>query len=566
MTEKLPPVPTATVDDDAPSDPARRKLLAGMALAGAALAMGGRQASASSQGIRADGAADRMLDAALRKHIRHVVVIYAENRSFNNLFGDFPGLAQPLSALGPERYRQRDRDGRLFDTLPPIWHGLVPHKQVLNGREYLIGEDAISGLANAPFALATPDGQPLPQALVTRDLIHSFYNNQLQINGGKNDGFVAWGDSGALVMGHYGDSADKLALWQLAKQYTLCDNFFMGAFGGSFLNHQYLAAARPPFFPHADQGSAKFQITELEGDDPTGIWPKLAEDSPASAMQGRPKFASRMALTPDFWAVNTMGPPYAPAFTADPKNPRLADPTDPSTLPPQVHATIGDRLSAAGIDWAWYAGGWKLALDGKGVRGTLDVFPYAPNFQIHHQPFNYFKTFAPGTVARAKHLRDGGTGSSSAANRFIADIEHGRLPPVAFYKPEGDLNMHAGYSDVAAGDAHIVQIVEALRKSPLWPHTMVVITVDENGGWWDHVAPPKGDRWGPGTRIPALVVSPYAKRGHVEHTIYDTGSIQRFINRRFGLEPLPGIAMRDQAMIAAGGPAPGDLTETLQFA
>ena len=564
MTDKPPPAPAAADADDAPADPARRKLLGGMALAGAALAVGGGQVVAADGG-HARSASDRALDAALRKHIRHVVVIYAENRSFNNLFGDFPGLAQPLSALAPEQYRQRDRDGRVLETLPPIWHGLIPHKQVLYGREYQIGEEAIHGLANAPFALVTPEGEPLPQALVTRDLIHSFYNNQLQINGGRNDGFVAWGDSGALVMGRYGDSADKLALWQLAKQFTLCDNFFMGAFGGSFLNHHYLIAAQAPYFPHADQGPAKFQITELEGDDPTGIRPKLAEDSPASAMQGRPKFASRMALTPDFWAVNTMGPPYAPAFTDDPKNPLLADPADPSTLPPQSHATIGDRLSAKGIDWAWYAGGWQLALDGKGVRGTRDSFPYAPNFQIHHQPFNYFEAFAPGTRARAQHLRDGGTGSTAATSRFIADIERGTLPAVAFYKPQGDLNMHAGYSDVSAGDAHIVQIIEALQKSPLWPHTMVVITVDENGGWWDHVAPPRGDRWGPGTRIPALVVSPHAKRGHVDHTIYDTGSVQRFINRRFGLDPLPGIALRDKAMRDAGGPPPGDLTNALQF-
>ncbi|GAB3779619.1 acid phosphatase [Dyella agri] len=565
MTEKLPPVPPSAIDD-APIDPARRRLLGGIAIAGAALAVGSSKASMLNHDPRVADAADSALDVALRKHIRHVVVIYAENRSFNNLFGGFPGLAQPLSALKPEQFQQRDRDGKLLDTLPPIWHGLMPHKQTLNGREYQITEDAIHGLTNAPFALTTPEGEPLPQALVTRDLIHNFYNNQLQINGGRNDGFVAWGDSGALVMGHYGDSADKLALWQLARQYTLCDNFFMGAFGGSFLNHQYLIAAQPPFFPDADQGSAKFQIAELEGDDPTGILPKLAEDSPASAMQGRPKFASRMALTPDFWAVNTMGPPYAPAFTEDPKTPSLADPTDPSTLPPQVHATIGDRLDAAGVDWAWYGGGWQLALDGKGVRGTHDAFPYGPNFQIHHQPLNYFKAFAPGSAARKRHLRDGGTGNDASTNRFIADIAKGRLPPVAFYKPQGDLNMHAGYSDVAAGDAHITGIIEALQKSPLWQHTLVVITVDENGGWWDHVAPPKGDRWGPGTRIPALVISPHAKRGYVDHTIYDTGSIQRFLNRRFGLEPLPGIAIRDEAMRDAGGPAPGDLTAALQFA
>lgn len=564
MTEKLPPAPTTTADD-APADPSRRKLLGGFAIAGAALAVGGCQTSVPKRPAAAVSAADTALDTALREHVQHVLVIYAENRSFNNLFADFPGLARPLSGLTPTQYRQRDRNGQVLDTLPPIWHGLVPHKQTLDGRDYQIGEDAFRNLANVPFALATPDGKPLPQALVTRDLIHSFYTNQLQINGGKNDGFVAWGDSGALVMGRYGDNADKLALWQLARQYTLCDNFFMGAFGGSFFNHQYLVAAQPPFYPHADTSPAKIQITVLDGDDPKGIHPKLADDSPASAMQGKPKYASRMALTPDFWAVNTMGPAYQPAWTKDPANPLLADPNDYGTLPPQVHATIGDRLSAANIDWAWYGGGWQMALDGKGDEGLSSTFPVSPNFQVHHQPFNYFKSFAPGTAARAAHLRDGGVGSTASTNKLLADIAAGTLPPVAFYKPQGNLNMHAGYSDVAAGDRHIDDVINAIKQSPLWANTVVIVTVDENGGWWDHVASPKGDRWGPGTRIPALVISPFAKRGHVEHTVYDTGSIQRFINRRFKLEPLPGIVLRDNAMIAAGGKVPGDLTETLQF-
>ncbi|MGP1666979.1 MAG: alkaline phosphatase family protein, partial [Rhodanobacter sp.] len=75
----------------------------------------------------------------------------------------------------------------------------------------------------------------------------------------------------------------------------------------------------------------------------------------------------------------------------------------------------------------------------------------------------------------------------------------------------------------------------------------------------------QGDRGGPGSRIPALLVSPFAKRGFVDHTIYDTGSILRFITRRFGLDKLPGLQRRDDAMIAAGGPPPGDLTAALQF-
>ncbi|WP_462177011.1 alkaline phosphatase family protein, partial [Acinetobacter baumannii] len=69
-----------------------------------------------------------------------------------------------------------------------------------------------------------------------------------------------------------------------------------------------------------------------------------------------------------------------------------------------------------------------------------------PNFQYHHQPFNYFKQFAPGTKERAEHLRDGGLGDSPISNKFIADIVAGKLPAVAFYKPQGNLNLHAGYS------------------------------------------------------------------------------------------------------------------------
>jgi acid phosphatase len=549
---------------DTPLDPERRRLLGGLVLAGAALTFGGCRSTDGRVSSAASAAADKALDALLQQHIQTVVVLYAENRSFNNLFAGFPGLAQPLQDLASPAYRQRDRDGSLLETLPPIWGGLAPQAQVVDGRRYQIGEQAITGLPNRPFPLRTPEGDALPHGVVTRDLIHRFYENQLQINGGRNDGFVAWGNTGAMLMGHYADSAATLRLWGLARQYTLCDNFFMGAFGGSFLNHQYLIAAQPPYYPHADRSPGRFQIARVQGDDPTGIHPVPAEDSPASAMQGRPRWAARDGLTPDFWAVNTLGPAYAPTYSQDKVDPRLAAPDTPNTLPPQVHLTIGDALSARGVDWAWYAGGWKLALDGHG-DGDPKVFPETPNFQIHHQPLNYFRNFAPGTAARQQHLRDAGIGQTSASNHFLAAAEAGALPPVTFYKPQGDLNMHAGYSSVAAGDEHLARVVETLQQSPQWPNMLVVITVDENGGWWDHVAPPKGDRWGPGTRVPALVISPFARRDVVDHTIYDTGSILRFITRRWGLQKLPGLQLRDASMIAAGGPPPGDLTAALQF-
>src|SRR5262249_44074734 len=157
-----------------------------------------------------------------------------------------------------------------------------------------------------------PSGEPLSRGIVTRDLVHLFYHNQMQINGGRNDGFVAWGDSGALVMGHYGDTCESLRLAQLARRFTLCDAFFMGAFGGPSLNHQSLPAAQPPYYPNADKTPSKDWIAAIEGD-PKGTKLKPQPDSPARALDGPPKFGKN-SLTPDFWAVNTMFPKYPPTL------------------------------------------------------------------------------------------------------------------------------------------------------------------------------------------------------------------------------------------------------------
>ncbi len=566
IVKKSPQDPTSTPTDPTPENPQRRRLLGGMALAGGALAIGPAQAHTDTARHKPQRALSATaVDRHLQEKIQHVVVIYAENRSFNNLFPDFPGLQHPMSQVTPAQARQVDRDGNVLDVLPPIWGGLAPEEQVVEHRRYKIGEDAIGPLPNAPYPLRTADGKPLPHGVVTRDLVHRFYENQMQINGGRNDRFAAWSDAGGLVMGHYGDAPATLRLWSLAREYTLCDNFFMGAFGGSFLNHQYLVAAQAPYYPNADKSPARLQISKLASDRPDEIHLAEQEDSPGSALNGKPRFVRSGALTPDFWAINTMSPPFQPSTSQDPTRRDYAAADSPNTLPPQTHRHIGDALDAKGVEWAWYAGGWGLAVQGKGDTGDTSEFPTSPNFQIHHQPFNYFANLAPGTPARAQRLRDGGLGDSAPENRFLADVQAGTLPAVTFYKPQGNLNMHAGYSDVAAGDRHIAMVIDALRNSPLWEKTVVFITFDENGGWWDHVAPPKADRWGPGSRIPALVVSPYAKRGHVDHNVYDTGSILRFISRRFGLEKLPGLAERERTMQAASGVVPGDLTAALDF-
>jgi acid phosphatase len=181
------------------------------------------------------------------------------------------------------------------------------------------------------------------------------------------------------------------------------------------------------------------------------------------------------------------------------------------------------------------------------------------DFQPHHQPFNYFAGFDPVTHAtdRAAHLKD--------YTDLVADAAAGTLPAVSFYKPEGVYNQHEGYANLADGDAKIADLVAKLQASPQWKNMVIVITHDEFGGAWDHVAPPKGDLMGPGTRVPAIVVSPLAKKGTVDHTQYDTASVLRLITRRFALPTLPGLAARDAALKAAGGQAMGDLTNALNL-
>ncbi|MDB1111580.1 acid phosphatase [Pseudomonas extremaustralis] len=556
--------PSADSVTPPPVDTSRRRFLGGAAVLGVGATLGacGDTRDAPGKPV-ARPLTPQELDKALRDQVKTVVVIYAENRSFNNLFADFPGVEKPLSALSAADCQQRDRDGSVLTSLPPVWGGVLQvGAQSVDGVTYPNAVQFQENLPNAPFALKGPNAEDLPLSLVTRDLWHVFYQNQMQINGGKNDGFVAWADSGGLVMGHYAQSRYSLRLWDVAKEFVLCDNFFQGAFGGSFLNHQYLISATAPFYPNAAQSVAKAQIATLQSDDPTDTRLKPLDKSPASAMTGPPQFGPS-ALTPDGYAVNTLAPPYWPTWIRDPENPDYSKPDLPNVLVPQTHEHIGDKLSKKNIDWAWYAGAWQATLE---QFKDSDGIPKIPNFQYHHQPFNYFKQQGPeNRTERDKRLRDGGLGEEAGTNKFFADAQAGKLPAVTFYKPQGNLNMHAGYADVASGDRHITRALKVLQESPQWKNMVVVVTVDENGGWWDHVAPPKGDRWGPGTRVPAIVVSPFARKGMVDHTVYDTASILRLITRVFQLETLDGLKQRDDAMIARGQKPMGDLSNTLQF-
>jgi len=370
-------------------------------------------------------------DASLRR-LEHIVVVYLENRSFDNLYGQFEdanGLA--AAAAAP---LQVNASGTPFATLPVTAASALP-----------------TSLPNAPFDIT----RYIPANTPTVDLVHRFYQEQMQIDGGRMDKFALVSDAKGLVMGFY--PTETLPLAAEAQRYTLCDNFFHAAFGGSFLNHFWLVAARTPVFPTAPTSAI---ITF----DASGT---IVNDG---------------FVTSDHFAVNTAFSVNAPHPATVPAN-RL--------VPNQTFATIGDRLSAKGVSWAWYAGGWNDALAG------------------HADPQDFF-----------------------------AALRSGALPAVSFVKPIGLNNEHPGYTDLLTGERHVQALVDAVRVSKIWRHAAIIITYDENGGFWDHVAPPVVDRWGPGTRVPALVISPFARKQHVDHHRYDTTSILALIEHRFGLAPL----------------------------
>jgi acid phosphatase len=307
--------------------------------------------------------------------------------------------------------------------------------------------------------------------------------------------------------------------------------------------------------------------------------PQLAKNttSPASALTGPPSFKTGNVAPLDYFgagdgyrAVNTMQPAYQPSgnFPASGATDlRYANPSAGTTLPPVTETNIGDLLTDGGINWAWYAHSWNAALaDGQQASGSTHTVIYTPSkprgnpdFQAHHHPFNYYAEFDPATHAgdRAAHLKD--------YNDLVADAAAGTLPPVTFYKPTGYANQHPGYANASDGDAHIADLVRKLQDSPQWRHMVVVITYDEYGGAWDHFPVPQGDLLGPGSRIPAIIVSPFAKRGSVDHTPYDTGSILRLITRRFELDTLPGLTDRNEALVAHGAEPMGDLTNALDL-
>ena len=558
---------------------------------------------------------------AAPKGVEHIVVIYQENHSFDNLFGTWGAVnGQPVNGLAdatPAQRQQVAQDGTPFTCLfqndvnlsspdPLTTTCTDAAHQAKQPTAPPAGSTApgtaaqpvSSHFGNAPFLLddylkAADTTCPAPgvyaangvrkgagrQGGCTEDLVHRFYQEQWQVNGGKQNRYTAGSDAAGLTMGHY--DTTKLPIYQYlhgtdAPKYVVADNFYQGAWGGSFLNHQVLVAAQAPLFVDADTSGTQsgcstgtancdlHSVTDAHGFPSNAPYytavgtVKDQQLTVASDAKGAclPSYAGAATPTAGIlcgdYAVNTIQPftqPY-PAGTAIGKR-----------LPLLRNANIGDALSTKNVSWGWYSGGWDNAVGNNGrdvlhpqgagwTNGTgttcsnpatakAAVFPYCPDstFQFHHQPLGYYANFADNTVGRAEHLKD--------EEQFKLDAKKGNLPSVSFVKPVGSENEHPGYASESAGSDHLVDLLKTISASPQAASTMVVVTYDEFGGQWDHAAPPGTpanpgvhDIYGPGTRIPALILGPSLPASGVDHTSHDTTSILATIEHRFGLAPL----------------------------
>jgi acid phosphatase len=551
--------------------------------------------------------------------IEHIVVIYEENHSFDNLYGGWERV-NGLSNADAAHTTQINEEGTPFQCLYQDDANLQANSAANPSAPLstTCNDSTITSPAASPFpshftnttftiddyihpgditcppilnpfsfpnGLRNPginpaNGQPVPGALsggCTRDIVHRFYHEIFQLNGGQQNRYMLGSDAAGLVMGVYDTKA--LPVYKYLHQsghprYAISDNFFQAAFGGSYLNHQWLIAAATPICNAANGCPANATHSVLDGNGvpypssppasnrPPGMGPLYVSPVSSGLVNGVLTQSCGLSTTvPGLacgdYSVNTQTPAFQPTSGFAPR------------LPAQTNPTIGDRMTAAGVDWAWYSGGWSNANGDKGAPGwtngttaaatttgcldpnvdpTVAAWPRCPDnlFQYHHQPFNYYAPFTTdtpeGLANRAAHLRD--------EQEFIQLAQSSKtrcnLKPVSFVKPIGEETEHPGYASEPDGSDHLVSLLQSIEGSKCKGNTLIIVTYDEFGGQWDHVSPPgqgnnngPHDQWGPGTRIPALMIAQQLKESFVvDHTQYDTTSILATIEKRFGLAPL----------------------------
>ncbi|MFF1632689.1 phospholipase C [Leifsonia sp. NPDC058248] len=442
--------------------------------------------------------------------IKHLVVIFDENISFDHYFGTYPKAA--------------NTDGTPFTAAPN-----TPKANTL----------VTSGTLTKNPNLYLPK-RLTPAQAATCDQNHGYAAEQQAVDNGKMDLFVqktstdtCTGLFGApgLAMDYY-DGNTVTGLWNYAQNYSMSDNNWDTTFGPS------------------TPGALNLVSGQTHG--ATAFDPKTGAVLPASSAVSSPNAAG----------VGTVIGDPDPAYDDCSDN----DHTASSAVVGMSGPNVGDLLNKQGVTWGWFQGGFTPTTAWDGTAGhyaacdatTANITgALAKDYSPHHSPFQYYKS-----TSNPHHLpptSEQAIGHTDQANHqydltsFDAALNKGNLPAVSFLKAPEAQDGHAAYSNPLDEQKFLVNEINAIQKSSSWSSTAVVVTYDDSDGWYDHVAPKiangskdaatdstvcttakhvaggYADRCGPSQRMPLLVISPYAAKNHVDHTPVEQTSVLRFI-------------------------------------
>lgn len=451
--------------------------------------------------------------------IKHLVVIFQENVSFDHYFGTYPYAA---NGKGEPTFYAR--------PFTPQVNGY--DKKLLTHNPNAANSDNGTGAIN-PFRLSRAQA-------ATADQDHDYGPEQQAFDGGKMDlfpkftgagetlpGGSAGEDGTGQVMGYY-DGNTVTAMWNYAQSFALNDNSYGTTFGPSTPGAINLISGQTNGVTQTLNGTAN------EIDDGQGGLTLVSDADPIGDVCSSPS-----GNQVQFGGKN-----------------------------------VGDMLNDAGLSWGFFEGGFDLTQTNANnttgcKRSTLSSVTQTvkADYIPHHQPFQYYASTAnpthvrPTSVAMIGHQGDAANHQYDTGD-FFAAVQAGNFPAVSFLKAPGYQDGHAGYSDPLDEQQFIVHVINFLQQQPDWKDTAVVIAYDDSDGWYDHQAAPRVNassttedaldgtglckargtlagtnskgkpvqgRCGYGPRLPLLVVSPWARSNHVDHTLTDQSSVTRFI-------------------------------------
>jgi phospholipase C len=459
--------------------------------------------------------------------IKHLVVIYQENVSFDHYFGTYPRAENP-----PGEPAFHARSG-------------TPSANVLTGTLLTHNPSAVQ-----PFRF------PRSHA-ATCDQDHEYKAEQEAYNHGLIDKWVQStgtrdkpksGNTACSrddVMGYF-DGNTVTAMWNYAQHFALSDNHFATTFGPSTPGAINLVSGQT----HGAKGDCTLAAPSMECS---------ATDDMLSTKYGIEVIAGTMIADPH--------PQYDECSTRE--------------TVAMSGRNVGDLLSAKNVSWGFFQGGFKptQVVDGRAKCGATHIGSDGQpksDYIAHHQPFQYYKP-----TSNPKHLPPSsreliGRNEDQANHQYdLTDFwdaaAAGNVPAVTYLKAPGYQDGHAGYSDPLAEQRFVVETINRLQRLPQWRDMAIVIAYDDSDGWYDHVMPPIvrhsntsedaltghgqcGDtpalmspgRCGFGPRLPFLVISPWAKENFIDHTLTDQSSILRFIEDNWQLGRI-GAGSADEA-------------------